>query len=134
MPSSPKARLLSLLREWDKRLRQSGFRDVESRDKKTGELRLTAWDSYYFKIRNSPDIFEIKQEYYYRAGQFLNSYKFISQTDKHIWEMHSQGIGLRQIAKSLKDLGIRTNKDYVANIVKRLKRAMREATKCENGT
>jgi hypothetical protein len=124
--------LLKLIKEWDQKLKDSGFKDVESRDKKTGELRLTAWDSHYFQIRNTPEIFEIKQEYYYKANQFLSSYRFVSHTERHIWEMHSSGFGVRQIADDLKAAGIKTNKDYVATIVTRLKKAMREATKCES--
>ncbi len=118
--------LQKLIAQWDLKLEESGFHDVESRDKKTGELRLSAWDSHYFQIRTTPDVFESKQEYYLQAHHFLNSYKFKTQTEVHIWQMHSEGYGLRQIAQSLRDLGIRTNKDYVATIVIRLKKAMKE--------
>ena len=128
-----KKTLKSLLKIWDAKLKASGFKDIEKRTKK-GELTLNAWDSHYFQARYEPDVFDIKQEYYYKARQFLHSYKFKSQTDKHIWEMHSDGFGLRVIAQSLVDSGIRTNKDYVATIVKRLKKAMREANTCREET
>lgn len=128
-----KSKLKSLLKIWDEKLKQSGFRDIEKRNKK-GELTLAAWESHYFQARHEPEIFEIKQDYYYKATQFLHAHKFKSQTDKHIWEMHSNGHGLRVIAQSLISSGMtRANKDYVATIVNRLKAAMREAT-CKDET
>jgi hypothetical protein len=129
MPSPYKSKeFKALLDKWDERLKESGLKDVERLDKRSGELKLIAWDSHYFSVRNHPDSFAIKHEYYYQAHQFLNSHKFKSHTDRHIWEMHADGQGLRVIAQTLKNLGIKTNKDYVATTVNRLKKAMREAT------
>lgn len=124
-----------LREEWNERLRSDGFKDIEKADKKTGELKLSAWDSHYFQARYDVDMFLIKADYYLKAYQFLHLYKFKTQTDRHVWRMHSEGIGLRDIAKFLQGLGLKTNKDYVATILNRLKKVMREVTiECKSET
>lgn len=118
--------LMKLTEIWYQKLKESGFKDIEQLDK-SNEYRLKEWDSCYFHLRNDPDIFDIKREYYYQANQFLHSYSFKSETDRHAWQLHSEGVGFREIAKSLRSKGTRTNKDIVATVIRRLKRAMKEA-------
>lgn len=41
-------------------------------------------------------------EYYIRADQLLNSYKFHNKYYKKIWELHSTGMTEREISKHVK--------------------------------
>lgn len=132
-----KTKAFKLLKnEWDKVLEKAGFKDAEKADPKTGEPRLKAWDSHYFHARHFPESFEAKSEYYYQCFHFLHSYNFKSKTDRQVWELHTQGQGLRIIATVLKSQGVETNKDYVATTVNRLKALMKkqEATPLDEQT
>lgn len=124
--------------KWYSKLKSEGFKDAESFNEASGEDKLIKWDTHEIRVRaegTDPEKFYVKQEYYYKAHQFLNNYSFKTQTDRHIWELHSEGYGFRMIAKSLAALGIKTYKEKVAKIVHRLKEAMREATiECKNET
>jgi hypothetical protein len=134
MPNSWKSKeFLDLHKEWNNKLKDADFKDAESYDYRTGEVRLKEWDSFYFQTHNDPEIFLIKQEYYYRAYQFLHQYNWVSKSEQQIWLMHSQGMGVRIISTYLQVRGIKTNKDYIASIVKRLKIVMKEFLKqCED--
>lgn len=125
---------LDIKQIWDKKLKDSGFLDIEKLDKRSGEYLLMEWDSHYFQSHYDPLAFEARQEYYLRCNQFLNNHTFTSKTDIQIWQLHSRGLGVRQIAEWLKIRGVKTNKDQVASIVNRLKSLMKEAPKCEKKT
>ncbi len=116
---------LDLKREWDKKLKDDNFKDVESFDPRSNETRLKEWDSFYFQTHSDPELFHLKQEYYYRAHQFLNAHTFKCQRDKDIWRLHSEGTGVRGIARHFVDEGQKSNKDFVAAIVNSLKAEMK---------
>jgi hypothetical protein len=120
-----------LLDEWNKKLADSGFKDAETTDK-AGRRQLKQWDSCYFQQRHDFERFQSKASYYLAAYHFLHSHRFLSQTDRHIWQLHAEGYGLRVIATSLVCLGIKTNKDQVATVINRLKRALEATWKKEN--
>lgn len=121
--------LKELVKVWYQKLKESGFKDAERILKDYPEPVLNYWDSTYFSTSGAinPRTFHEKQEYYYQANQFLNTYQFKSQTDHHIWRLHSEGMGLRTISKELAKLNIKLNKDTVAKTVKRLQAKMRTA-------
>lgn len=89
----------TLQREWYRKLKDSGFDDIEDVD--SPEEYLKAWHSQYFQKRHTPDKFIANQEYYRRTQAFLMHYTFANQLDKQIWKMHSEGRPLRAIAKKL---------------------------------
>jgi len=85
---------------------------------------ITVWHSWYFQTRYSPKQFEEKREYYDRAREFLETSMrgleyvlFGKQLDRMVWELHSEGLSLREISK---EIGIRANKDKIRKIVKRI--------------
>lgn len=41
-------------------------------------------------------------EYYRFAGHFLNDHRFASKLEKLIWELHANGLSMRNIVKKLK--------------------------------
>lgn len=117
-----------LQREWNKRLKDSGFKDIEQPDG-----RLKRWDSHYFQLQFSQNHQGLTKEYqeskiaYYRmAGYFLNDYKFQDEVEKLIWNMHSEGVGQRAIIKELKHRGLRGHFDYVGGTIRRLAAEMKK--------
>ena len=122
--------LKELQKLWYKKLEEQGFRDIEQSDG-----RLREWDSFYFQHHFNPDLFRLKHHYYYQATQFLNHLRDNPETPElhiEIWHMHSEGMGVRQIALKLQarmDVilsKVRYNKDNIGEIVNSLKKAFNE--------
>lgn len=113
-PSKPQS-YEKLKEVWYKKLEKSGFEDIEK-----DEYNLKQHSSRFAEpvvVRN----WHAKSEYYSMAGQFLNNYKFASNLEKVIWEYHSNGISMRNIAKLLKRVKIiKPNKDNINEIISRL--------------
>lgn len=108
---------------WYAKLSKDGFEDIEK-----DEFNLKQYSSRFNQdavVRN----WHSKSEYYSMAGQFLNNYKFASNLEKVIWEYHANGIGMRDIAKLLQKVkvkSIKPNKDNVQKIVSRLVEEMKK--------
>jgi hypothetical protein len=68
-----------------------------------------------------------KQEYYYLANQFLNSYAFESVRERNIWEYHSNGMSIRSIVETLNKLPNRkkVNRDMIWKIIRKLSKIMK---------
>lgn len=117
----------ALLSEWNKKLKESGLEDIEQPDLRPefrGELRLKQWDALWFASYVDELKYVTKSGYYVKAEHFLNKYQFESPIDKITWQIHSEGYGVRQIAKALKELGVTTNKDKVNKVVQKLQKLM----------
>lgn len=126
LKSTPEA-FLELQQEWYDRLAQSGFKDIENTSFQ--EPALKTWDSCYFQLRHTEDEFKYRAEYYYNARHYLIHGQFISQTHRHIWELHSEGFGLRKISKLLDEKhGVSMSKDKVAKLLLETKKSMKEET------
>lgn len=117
-PLSQAKKFDKLRTQWYQKLKDSGFEDIE--DTHSPNEYLNAWHSSYFQTRYDRDEFEEKREYYDRARSYLEEQMqtieyliFSKQIDRLIWELYSEGMSLRQIAKALN-----TNKDKVQKIVK----------------
>lgn len=108
----------TLQAKWYKKLKKSGFEDheqdefflksysgrVSARDSNEfSEDELNAggyltWDYVYADTMRS----EAKAEYYRWCSHMLNDWVFKTKRERKIFEMHSEGLGVRQIAKALK--------------------------------
>lgn len=107
---------------WYKKLREHGFKDIEQNDE---DEHLYQWDSIRFKGADAVRRYTTKSEYYRRAGMFLHDYNFAKTEDKLIWEKHSSGISVRNIAKFMKKKGLRPcHKDTVHILIKKLTKVM----------
>jgi hypothetical protein len=123
--------LSSLQKIWYKKLKESGFEDIE--DVSSPREYLKTWHSNYFYQRYTPESFEFKQEYYRKASLFLHMYSFewfpgssiVNWMEREIWRQHSEGISLRAIALHFQNMGISTNKDKINHIVQRLSEIMK---------
>lgn len=106
---------------WYKKLEKSGFVDVEA-----SEDSLKEWDSS-ITLRYDKHIIASKEEYFRLAGKFLFSYEFESERDTAIWQLHSDGLSLREIATQLKKKKYKINSMSNVNlVVKKLAQKMIE--------
>lgn len=82
--------------EWYKKLEDSGFEDIEPH-----ENTLKSWSLEIGRKLNQerPLVMQAKLDYYGMARSFLHDYHFNTETDKEIWERHSEGTGVFAIAK-----------------------------------
>lgn len=97
--------------EWYERLKDSGFEDLEN----DHENLIKHSSSFYYRNKTQQ-----KEEYYRLAGFFLHDHYFSSTTEKLIWQRHQDGVSIREILNELKDMRVKTNKDYVNSTIKGL--------------
>lgn len=126
-----------LKKKWYAKLKKEGFQDIEQ-----DEYNLKRWSNEFTrpnhnvdnkkydarpkKVRQKSDTFEWKRDYYYYAEHFLNNYKFKSERERVIWSYHVNGISMRGIVDLLRKIKIKVSKSTICNIVKKLKKTMKE--------
>lgn len=98
--------------EWDKKLAESGFKDIEQRD---GNLK--DWDSHRFRMRYDKFSFESRRDYYIAAEHFLNSHGFSNKKELMIWKLHSEGVSMRSIVIQLEKKKIHIYRAQVKSII-----------------
>ena len=117
-----------LKNKWYGKLEKSGFRDAEKDEvnikQYSGKTRIReAWEKEGITLEH-PDLTPIadtyKYNYYQNCREFLGKYTFKNKTERTIFEMHTEGLGLRVIAVKLK-----TYKRKVHEILQRLVREMK---------
>lgn len=81
--------LRHLQKVWYKKLEEEGFADIE----------FSEYSSYLkresLNITLSYD--EPTERYYTLARQYLNDTKFVTPTEKRVWELHSEGLSYDKI-------------------------------------
>lgn len=110
----------SLHDEWMKKLKDSGFEEIE--DVKSQDELLIRWDSSYFQARYSEETFQLKQEYFERARELSHRFKFSCWLEKAVWENHADGLSLREIVRKLRTKENCLNKDKAAGFIRRIKK------------
>ncbi len=103
---------------------------------------LKKWHSHLWNRESDGSYFKAPyiEEYYRMAGYFLHEYKFEYEIDRKIWELHAEGMGMREIAVALKntkdDLGKRRciNRDNVNDKIQALSKIMLEKYGAKNLT
>jgi hypothetical protein len=87
--------LKKLQREWRARLKDTGFRDIET-DEPDGPLR--SWSSDFIN-QFDPLTFHQRSEYFRFANQFLHEHEFENEKDRYLWALHASGASLREIRR-----------------------------------
>jgi hypothetical protein len=106
---------------WYKKLEDQGFDDIEYRD---GSLRHAKGARSVTWERD--DLKQLVQDYYCMAYHFLNDYQFDTELDKIIWEYHTNGISVRNIAKLLNEAKVcQTDRNHVWKTIKKLEVIMK---------
>lgn len=87
----------ALQAKWTKRLRDSGFEDIEESDG-----NLIDEDRLSRRLKWSPERIASDAEYYRLATQYLNVGTFKNKKERRIWELHSEGLSIRAISKQVR--------------------------------
>jgi len=112
----PRSKQFSTLQaEWYKKLKDSGFNDIE---RKNGDIIHSAEDNIV--THYDQNSFEAKRDYNRLAGQFLHDYKFKSNLERLVWEHHVEGMSIRNIVKTLKAKRINVYKRKIHELLNRL--------------
>lgn len=98
----------NLQAEWYAKLAKAGFKELED-----PQGRLRNWHSFDLPRIHKQDM----QQYFLDAQTFLNEHSFESHRERIIWQMHSEGLFLREIAAALK-----CSKDTIHASIKKLKK------------
>jgi hypothetical protein len=109
----------TLKKEWYKKLKDKGFKDIEQ-----DEDTLNFWAGTRVAFNYTAEEFDYKQTYYRYAGMFLNDHKFDNKMEKLIWEQHASGVSIRNIVKLLKKKRYLVYRSKVHLIVKKLRDLM----------
>ncbi len=115
----------TLKAKWYAKLKRSGFDDLEIEE--TGLLRGGPPIRNAIPRRDGRDggPWESKAEYYRLAEHFLNEHEFDSKLEKIIWEYHSNGMSVRDIALTLNKVRKKkTTRNPVWEIVAELRTKM----------
>lgn len=105
-----------LRKKWYKKLKKSGFRDIEV-DNNFNYLPGLLRDTRPNQIVN----IEQKIDYFRFASQFAEDYDFKNDLEKEIWLCHSEGYTLKEICE---ELDLKKTKVFI--IVKKLKQELRK--------
>jgi len=86
----------ALHREWRRRLRESGFHDIEYGDRAEGWREV---QSYYHL--SAPVERGAHEAYFRRAGEFCWEWRFrkLPKTIRQIWRLHADGLSMVEIGK-----------------------------------
>lgn len=110
---------LELKKKWDEKLKSSGLENIEQED---GNLKK--WSNSFYSEESSEIVRQAKEEYYRLATQVLHSYPFKKTTHQFIWEQHSNGVSVRDIAKALRKRRLPWDKNKVHAIVQAIAKEM----------
>lgn len=107
--------------EWRAKLRQSGFEDLENRDRDRPLINPI------YKNKKIKD-FEAIQEHFLQATHFIIEGEFESDVEKEIWILYSDGFSITEIMKKVKK-GHGTVQYYIDKIKIRMKKFYSERCK-----
>jgi hypothetical protein len=95
-----KAKFKKLREKWYKKLEKSGFVEIEAVHTKN-EL-VKDYHSSHFMKDYVVDNYDAKQKYFELAREILHTYEFKNKQDKLVWELYSEGMECKTIARKLK--------------------------------
>ena len=87
------AAFLELKEEWDRKLKEAGFEDVEEQDAEDEFRRMKS------RLRNNPGHCEALAHYFTEAERGLATLVFDCPDDRAIWIHHARGASVREIAE-----------------------------------
>lgn len=103
-----------LQKEWYLILLNNGFDDIEVLSEKFKKKDSSYFAKYYTHLN-----FKFKEEYYWKAREFLKDYIFDTPIEYRVWELHAEGMPIRDIARRCSTLPCR-----VHAVIARLKSKM----------
>lgn len=117
----------ALKAKWDKKLLDSGFKDIEDKNERLKSHSQVGRnvDEYY----DREVFYSAKEEYFRLAGFFYHDHKFDNDLDRELWLHHCDGLSIREISKIMKTKRIGLKKSGVFKRIKKLVDLMLERTK-----
>lgn len=106
-----------LYKEWNKKLDDSGFKDLENDIGATRILKKNGTENNYRLI--SPFERETKLEYYCFLGYLANNTEFTSELEKFVMIRHSEGATIQEVVGELNLRGIIRHRQTVRHIIRR---------------
>jgi hypothetical protein len=88
-----------LFKEWNERLKQSGFQDAE--DFNLPEPALKSWHSLKWENERAEKRSVEATHYFELAQDVLHTFPFKTDVHRRTWELHCQGLSVRQISDRL---------------------------------
>lgn len=86
---------------WEEKLRQSGFVDIESSNRK---LKQNSANSYRTVVTQA---IESKLRYFELLGQHFHEEQFTDEIERFVMERRSQGAKIKEIVIELKNMGVK---------------------------
>jgi hypothetical protein len=121
-PQTKKANFNKTQKEWYKKLKESGFHDIEYKD---GSVEQ-AVPNYLRRRKDVAFQIESVQAYYRLAEHFLNEHKFKDNIEKAIWEYHANGLSIRETCAALKTARVKKcSRSKIGSIVQHLVKTMK---------
>lgn len=108
-----------LQKTWYRKIKNDGFKDIESEN----GLSLKEWNSNFFKNRLVYIKYQCTLQYYQKGSEILQTYSFENQYEKKIWQLHMEGMTVRQIAKTLKSY--KKKKSTIHTIIEKIARTIK---------
>ena len=109
-------KLSDLKKEWEQKLQDSGFIDIEKEVR--GERVLKQFSANAFRTTDTLTI-SSKQEFFGLIGRRVAGDKQMSAKEREIMTQYSQGIQQRQIIEHLQKLGIKCSRITITRTVNR---------------
>lgn len=119
--------------QWYKKLKKSGFNDIETFDGRLSHyISSDFYPSHYThdlvstesKIELEHTIREARTTYYQLASQFLHDHKFKNKYEMTIWELHSEGMSHKSISLTVSNSKKLYTLKNVRTIIESLRRVM----------
>lgn len=109
---------------WYKKLKDSGFDDIESDEDHLKRYMQTMFNQK--RVVEQHGGWQIKAAYYQMAENFLHNHAFESEIDRAIWEYHTNAIAIRDIVITLNDTKLlKTSRQTVWRTINRLEHLMK---------
>lgn len=102
---------------WNKKLIDNGHEEIE--DFSLPDPPLKRWHALDFKKVDLTD-YNAKLVYFEKARAILHTHFFFSSLHRKIWELHSEGVSVREIARIVNQRKVK--KSTVYNILKQIKK------------
>jgi hypothetical protein len=123
-------KLKELQQHWYKKLKDSGFKDIEDVKNPYNPLKRSS-SHMFINLRKTLtdgemiDYINNKAFYFTLAQEFLNEHQFLDEYERYVWEKHSNGESNRSIERLfLKEKKKSTYREKVRKVVNSLKKAM----------
>lgn len=107
---------LTLQREWDQKLKASGFEDAEKSIGGTARLKQRASNSYRGAIQV---LREAKLEYYRSLTYHFHETEFSDEVERLIMERRAEGVLIKSICEQLRSMGERCHRETVRHIIRK---------------